>query len=268
MLFNFRLAALEQVKPWGEPPSQRLHWFGLTDGQYWLQVGKDALFEYSEAARQKSGCPRYCSYQVVRLYEDVLEIVSDVLEPVPSDISPYLNLDRRMKWGRAYNAWAQDAESRLPEDQYWESIDVATSWIGERTLDSAYLTPSTRIQLWSDGRDVHVEWDNRDKLIEGVEAWTATAGSYAIPIAAFIAEVQSFHDRLMAQMFERVGSVRAGRLPENVEVDIGALAKEHEQRAKPVTRYFLQREEKDWKQVREVIEEIKKYGLASDESGH
>ena len=125
MLINFQLTALEQVQPWGEPPSQLLHWFGLTDGHYWLQVGKDALFEYSEAARQKAGCLRYCSYQVVRLYEDVLEIVSDVLEPVPSDISPYLNLDRRMKWSRAYNAWAEDAEARLPEDQYWESIDVA-----------------------------------------------------------------------------------------------------------------------------------------------
>ena len=141
---------------------------------------------------------------------------------------------------------------------------LRSSWIGKRTLDSAYLNPSTRIQLWSDGRDVHVEWDNRDKLIEGVEAWTATSGSYAIPMADFIAEVQSFHDRLMAQMNERVGAVRAGRLPDNVEVDIGALEREHEQRAKPITRNFLPRQEKDWNKVRAVIEEIKKYGLASD----
>ena len=253
MLFNFRLTPLAQVQPWGEPPSQRLHWFGLTDGQYWLQVGKDALFEYSEAVRQKLGCPRYCDYQVVRLYEDVLEIVSDVLVPVPADLSPHLSLDRRMQWSRAYNAWAEDAATQTPEEEYWQSIDIATSWIGNRTLDSGYLTPSTRIQLWSDDQNVYVEWDHRDKLVDGVEAWTATSGSYAVPKANFIAEVQSFHDRLMAQMSERIGEVRAGRLP--VEIDIGDLVKEHEERAKPITQHFLPRE-KDWNKVRAVIREI------------
>ncbi len=34
MVFNFRLAPLEQVAPWGDPGDPRLRWFGLTDGEY------------------------------------------------------------------------------------------------------------------------------------------------------------------------------------------------------------------------------------------
>jgi Family of unknown function (DUF5984) len=39
-LFNFELAPLERVQPWGKAGQQNLHWFGLTDGQYW--IGKDS----------------------------------------------------------------------------------------------------------------------------------------------------------------------------------------------------------------------------------
>ena len=261
VVFDFRLVPLDQLEPWGEPGSQRLHWFGLTDGEYWIEVGQDMLFEYTEAARQKVGCPRYCAYQVVRLYEDLLEIVSDVLAPVPTDISPYLILDRRTAWSRAFDAWAADAEVRLPKNEFWDSVDAATSWIAKRTLDSGYLAPSARIQLWADDRNVYVEWNNRDKLIDGVQAWTATSGSYAISRATFVDEVQSFHDRLMNQMNDRVGAIRSGRFQPAVDIDIEALAKEHEQRAKPITRHLAPPNEQDWSTVRRVIDEIKKYGF-------
>lgn len=49
MLFNFWLRPLADVAPWVSENEQRLHWFGLTDGCYWLDVGKDTLFQYTDA---------------------------------------------------------------------------------------------------------------------------------------------------------------------------------------------------------------------------
>ena len=38
MLFEFVLRPLEEVQPWGvDEPT--LHWFGLTDGWYWIEAG-------------------------------------------------------------------------------------------------------------------------------------------------------------------------------------------------------------------------------------
>ena len=54
MLINFTLAPIAEIVPWGEPGSYRLHWFGLTYGEFWIQAGEAALFEYSEHALSHS----------------------------------------------------------------------------------------------------------------------------------------------------------------------------------------------------------------------
>jgi hypothetical protein len=44
MLFNFRLRPLDQVIPWGDPEAPTFHWFGLSDGEYWIEAGGTTLF--------------------------------------------------------------------------------------------------------------------------------------------------------------------------------------------------------------------------------
>ncbi|HEY9907288.1 MAG TPA: DUF5984 family protein [Thermosynechococcaceae cyanobacterium] len=90
MLFDFHLRPLEEVMPWGKPPNSYLSWFVLTDGFYRLQVGSEFLFNYSDdfaerwAAQSVSVHTRsFVDYYVVRLWEDLLEILPDVLEPLP-----------------------------------------------------------------------------------------------------------------------------------------------------------------------------------------
>ena len=104
MLINFTLAPIEEIVPWGEPGSYSLHWFGLTYGEYWIQAGEAALFEYSDHARN-AGINRYCDYQVVRLYEDLLDMLPYILEPVPEPLVPYICGERAKAWQNAYDAW-------------------------------------------------------------------------------------------------------------------------------------------------------------------
>lgn len=53
-MFEFKLAALDHIEPWGTPPDLTLHWFGLTDGSYFIDLGHTHLLEYSSPPRESS----------------------------------------------------------------------------------------------------------------------------------------------------------------------------------------------------------------------
>jgi hypothetical protein len=254
-LFNFELAPLECVQPWGKAGQHSLHWFGLTDGQYWIQAGNDTLLEYSELARARVGS-RYCNYQVVRLYEDVMEMIPSVVEPVPASLAPYLCGEAAHAWEAAYRSWYETLQSDIDEQRFCDLADSATTWIGNRTLDTGYLSPSAQIRLWSDPEHVYIGWDNSLKDFRGSPAWSAGRGSFSLPLVEFISEAVSFHDRLMEQMDARVKRVVAGALPNSVGVDLPGLEREHayryindmNRRTVPTTT--------DWNRVRAAIAEI------------
>jgi hypothetical protein len=88
MLFNFVLRPLGDVAPWGKDPP-KLHWFGLTDGWFWLEADDQTLFRFSDTfleqrCGQGSTAPvPYVDYYVVRLWEDVLDGLHDFLSQVP-----------------------------------------------------------------------------------------------------------------------------------------------------------------------------------------
>ena len=260
-LFNFELTPLEQVQPWGEPGQHKLHWFGLTDGQYWIQAGPATLFEYSELA-QTQGAPRYCNYRVVRLYEDLMDMIPSVVEPVPASLTAYLSGDVARAWETTYLAWRENPPVGLDEQRFWDITDGAGTWIGKRTLDTGYLSPSTKIRLWSDGQHVHIAWDNLLKLLNGSPAWSAGCGSFSLPLEEFISEAVSFHDRLMEQMGERVKRVVAGALPDSVHVNLAGLEREHAYRSINDMNYRTEPTATDWDCVRAAIAEIERATIA------
>jgi Family of unknown function (DUF5984) len=257
MVFNFRLTPLEQVAPWGHPGDQRLHWFGLTDGEYWIRVGSDVLLEYSETARAVLGGSRYCNYQVARLYEDIVEMLPYVLDPVPASLLPYISGGSSATWMNAYTLWAAAQDPADKEGQYWEVADAALTWIGQRNLDTAYLRSSVNIRFWSDEKNVYIEWDNTNKTVDGQPAWTALSGAARWSRDDFIFSVRSFHDALMSQMGERVKAVLAGALPKHVQIDLQALQREHALRSRPLEREFgAPVVPTDWKGVLRAVLEV------------
>lgn len=255
MLINFTLVPVHEVIPWGTPGNLSLSWFGLTDGQYWLETGSSTLLEYSQKARSL-GCKRYCDYQVVRLYEDLIDMLPYVLEPVPASLVPYISGETAIAWQRTFERWCEENEDRVSEDRYWEVLTAATEWNFKRHLDSMYLSPSADIAIWSDAEGVHIEWDNREKLIEGHTAWTALHGAYKMPRSDFAREVESFHMRLMSQMAGRVNKVAAGALSAEVKIDLAALAKEHEQRLCSLQLASNINPQTDWLKIEQTIREV------------
>lgn len=144
MLFNFNLTPLEQIRPSGaESGNTPLHWFGLTDGAYWIQVDDVALFEYTEAARAAFGCAQYCDYYVVRLYEDFTEILPHILEPVPERLTPHISGSGAAQWKDTIAAW-RDGKDVMHDDKSFDLWDAATSWFSQRSLDTGYLSSKSR----------------------------------------------------------------------------------------------------------------------------
>ena len=216
MLFHFSLRPLEEVEPWGgDQPA--LHWFGLSDGWWWWQVGTQKLFRYSPVvlAHWSADFPSYpkplpyVDYQVVRPWEDLLDRLPDILAPVPDYLAERIT-DTEAWQGLQDKAWAW-AEAHNDEHS-WDACNVAFLWWSERKWDAGYLRQPPKVWLWVQGDTLHLRWDNRAVKLDALPVWDATTGEITMPVCAFVEEVESFHERFMAAMSERVLRRPRGRL--------------------------------------------------------
>jgi hypothetical protein len=218
---DFRLRPLREIYPWHDADGSNPHlgWFGLTDGWYWLKVGEVELFRYSRAvldtwASTAQGAQRlsclgglsYVDYQVAQFWGDLLGFLPDVLAPVPPRLVFALTSGAWMEW--KWEAEAAVAEA-LPEREARNLLYDATRWLGKRKLDSAYLISGPTIHCWSDGTQVHVQWDNQNRILDGLPLWEATAGHHALPGTAFHQAIRDFDARFMRRMADRVAIAQA-----------------------------------------------------------
>lgn len=236
MLFDFHLCPLEEVKPWGKPPDLSLSWFSFTEGFYRLQVGSEFLLNYSDEmvnhwAKQFPNIygGSFVDYYVVRLWEDILDMLSNVLEPLPSKLSSFFEQDKN-----AWFQWEGDllnwVDNQPDEDKALETFELAASWQRVRSLDAAYLQNSPRIWIWSTEESVIISWDNTDIVSEGIQVWSATQGHYYIKRDKFLDEVHAFHNKLMSEMAERVESVCDRWCRTEIYVDTQQLRYEQQDR--------------------------------------
>jgi hypothetical protein len=222
-VFEFELAPLDEVPVWGTPPDLSLGWFGLSWGQYWLDLGTARLLEYSPAARLP-GLTRFVDYQVARLHEDLLQMLPDILEPLPADVVVGLE-DGSLAVTAGRLSQAADAEQ-----QPREILEEALYVLYRRFFDTAYLAPRADIWMWSRGETVVVEWDHRGRMIEGAPAWTASHGRREMATSEFRQQVTTFHRKFMAAMQERIDLVCAHWSRPEVKIDLRRLREEQLER--------------------------------------
>ena len=252
MLINFELTSVEEVAPWGGPGNQSLHWFGLTEGRYWIDVGENTLFEYSERVRLKH-FDRYCKYYAARIFEDITNMLTSILDPVPHDLVQYVSGRSGRAWIKMLESWSERNLVEGAGDEIWDVWDRANLLLSDRSLDSAYLTPSTSIVMWSDEADVHIEWENGDKLIDGELAWSAVTGSYHLPREKFVKEVGAFYANLFEQMTSRIEKVAAGALHADIHIDLPGLISENEQRREGAAQTLRRKGQASWDEIRLAI---------------
>jgi hypothetical protein len=229
VLFHFRLRSLAQVTPFGTH-RPTLHWFGLTDGWYWLELDGQQLFRFSQPwldARRQPGDASpwpYVGSPVAGLWEAVLEGLSDFLQPVPADLA---TLVRTAEQRRAWTAWLAAGSQPAPSGVRYD-FAVAGEWWRVRRLAIDHLPHSPALWIWREADTLHLQWDNADVVDGGGRlVWSATQGAVVLPLETLLAEVRSFHERLMAEMGERVAEARGHWPRPDVAIDLDRLVHEH-----------------------------------------
>jgi hypothetical protein len=230
MNFHFKLLPVDEIAPWGkETPS--LHWFGLTMGWFWITARDQELFRYTDAAQQffqagsDSPMPAlpYEDYPVARYWEDLIEMLPSILDPIPDDIAVRIqDSETGGRWQEAARGWMES--DTADSDTAWETYYAAVGWWGNRTWDAGHLAYPPRFWLWRTGDTVLLRWDNRAVTVgDNIPVWTATYGEITVSVTDFIASVTSFDARFLDAMAARVETIRAHWSRPEIALDIDEL---------------------------------------------
>lgn len=255
-LIQFVLTPIEDIGAWGAAEAPNLHWFGLSDGFYWLHLGDEELFRFSDSFLERypdeppPALP-YVDYYVVRLHEDLLEMLPDVLEPIPADLADLVgDADRASALKRTADRW--DEEHCTADD--FEVYVQAVTWWGERSLRTNYLVYPPRIDIWRVGDTVSIRWDNREHLDDDIPIWSAQAGELSMHVDAFLAAVRSFDERFMAAMRCRVAAAETDWPRPDIFTDPKALQAEQVMRERGLAIALAQGPKwSDWETIRRAI---------------
>ncbi|GAA1002011.1 hypothetical protein GCM10009555_107570 [Acrocarpospora macrocephala] len=244
--FRFALTPLGQVSPWGHEDRQ-LHWFGLTNGWYWIELANHELLRYSPETLQRYRTDHpatqrpYVDYYVARLWEDINEMTPTVLQSVPIDLLDFV---------------ASDPDAWQPKDS--DAALVAAEWHAEHALDLGYIRQPPRIRAWrtvSDDLDtVTVTWRHDD---DGDIRFIADpAGQVVIPAESFLTAVRQLDHELMIAMERRIRALERTGPPDGVHLDLRLLRAEHVNRATWLAQRQHREPATDWAAVRAGAEDL------------
>lgn len=250
-LFDFTLKLFEDIDLFSDQGEPVLHWFGLTDAYYHVNVGDEQLFRYTPEI-EEYWCKEYpdnkrtspfVDYNVIRLYEDLLEILPTILQPLPDEIHTFVSTrDAQDQWfGALRNKFDLiiDASEDVTEEGEDESFDDledifwdATGWWGDRQLPTNHLQMGPDIWIWRYQDDVYIRWNCDEKSENGIPFWTADKGEFKLSFDDFLIEVYDFHDRLMSGMAERIEQLKISNPIPHIRMDLEGVTREHEIRKK------------------------------------
>jgi hypothetical protein len=268
--FQFVLSPLADLEGWGSPKSQEksLHWFGLTYGHYWIEVGDTTLLEYTpeilkywgqEGMDTTSPYTRYTDYQVARLWEDLLDLYRASLEPVPDSLAVYLqNVETLEKW-EGFVTLIQEQAAEDEEETLWEWASQGFSWWHQRVL-SLHFRHSPVFYAWRIGETIYLyeKNDPTDNSIKGIPIYTAQDKRlFTLPVTEFIEAMTDFNNRLMDAMQERIEQVIAGGLRDGITCDILALQRAHEDRKTWWANCLEHPYTTDWEGVNDALHTLK-----------
>lgn len=250
-LFQFEMKAVEDIIPWGSDDKPSLSLFALTDGFFRMPVGEQVLFRYSAGIQAHWGMPeRDADYYIAAFARDILGAVAAGLTPLSSRIER-LALDNEML--SALETAAQNEEFDDDDISY-----AATRWLGERSPWTSYLSENPHFVFLRLKDNVHIRWNNHDKIIDGIPVWSAEHGELIMPVDEFSAECDSFRDRLLHAMVERIDAIECGRAVPQIPVDIESLRQQHKNWQTEFASYAVYKPDFVWEEVEKAIEVIAK----------
>jgi hypothetical protein len=230
-VINFRLKSIEKIHPVGQEPDKYLSWFWLTDGDLWLNFGKDTIYEYThEALTHFEGkLTPYNDYYLVRFLEDFSGLFNKISESVPYEF--YKLTADIIEFRKNTQAWLDiyDTDEEEHSDFYFEEYDRLISWTYQRLLNSMHLAGGPYLSFFRFQDKIRVVWDTEFTLEDGTPMWTAKNGSYEMEYSDFVKGVRKYGEEFFKAMDKQV-ELAISKEWQNVKIDKPALAKEHKER--------------------------------------
>ncbi|MEV6373939.1 DUF5984 family protein [Micromonospora musae] len=252
--FSFELRPLAEVAPWGGT-RPRLHWFGLTEGWYWIDVEGHELLRYCDAAVHRWNLERpYPDYYLARFWEDLLTLRWALQAAVPNDLVPFVD--------------GTSPQREFPDDEISAEVGVAFGLQGDYHLDFGYLTDAPALSCYRhtlDGRDAvtltQLLSSGKQGTFEGPERLDVT-----VPADEFFAAVADLDRRLIAAMGERVTALERSGPPPGVELDLAQLRTEHLGRSRWLAERLESPRHVDWTKARAGFAEISTWPVEQEAS--
>jgi Family of unknown function (DUF5984) len=235
-LFQFELAPVENIKPWGnyDDDSLSLSLYALTDGHFRISVGKETLLRYTPEIISLWGLHKEdADYQVACFARDLLASVPAVITPIPTFFENIIrdeSLFRKLQKYPIHNSYnavpsgvIDELDVKRTSSDFKEEYYNAFRWLGERSIWLNYLSACPNIWFVRVGNEVWIQWDNVDRKYEDTEVWTARCGTYVLSVQAFLSECHSFSERLLSAMESRIVSIENGFVRAQIPLDIASL---------------------------------------------
>jgi hypothetical protein len=232
-LFEFELARVEDIVPWGTSDRPSLSWFALTDGRFRMPVGDQVLFEYSDEIMAHWGTGgRVADYQIAAFAREMLGSVAAGSARLPKRI------ERLASDWNLLTALQRGADAVDESDEADELAYAAWRWLGERSPWASYLVANPNFHFVRVGTQLRIHWDNRDRIVDGIPVWTAQLGVHAMPVESFVAECRDFAERLLSEMASRIESIEAGTVRARTALNTQSLREQQETWRAEFASYF------------------------------
>lgn len=152
---DFELKELEQMALFGEKGDKSIHWFGLTDGLLWIDIGNQTIYEYSKEAQDYfEDCIRYVDYQISRFLEDF-----------------------NNKLERWWDMHEEDDTEELFDNFVDTDYAGLTEWYNfQHTMDSGHLTGGQYISFFRCRDKIKIIWVSTYEMENGKSIWTSPSG--------------------------------------------------------------------------------------------
>src|SRR5690606_24968412 len=144
----------------------------------------------------------YFDYQVVRLYEDVLDTLLAALEPIPRDLLEFVETVEAEEGFKeiCWEDWDEVLDFPNNSEEYRRRMKIWTDatnwWFAGHSLSRGHMAGQPDIRFWREVNTIHIRWHN-DSGVEPVTglAWSQVPdGLHTMPVDSFLAEVRSFHN--------------------------------------------------------------------------
>ncbi|MBS9767565.1 MAG: hypothetical protein KGV44_08500 [Flavobacteriaceae bacterium] len=258
-MINFNLKNINEIVPWGEKPNLNLHWFGLTDGNLWLNFGNETIYEYSEEVLNFWGdkSTPYNDYYVVRFLEDFTACFHKIGISIPYKF---------YKLTKNINQFKNDTEKWLENNEdseiYWQKYCDLISWISDRSFDSGHLIGGPVISFFRYRDKIRIVWVTEWTLENGIQLWKAKDGGFEMNYSEFVSEVRKFGQDFFNAMDKQI-ELALSKDWGDIEVDKKMLVKEHAERkldfAQKIS--FLEKDrndDTDWNDIENILKQMKK----------